>query len=48
LSEGSFVDADVVAIGSTGLEISKTPAEVAAAANNFLKDGSKLNVSGLA
>lgn len=47
ISEGSFVDADVVAIGSTGLELSKSPTDVAAAANNFLKDGSKLNVSGL-
>ena len=47
VSEGSFVDADVVAIGSTGLEISKTPTEVVAVANTFLKDGSKLNVTGL-
>jgi len=47
VTEGSFVDSDVVAIGSTGLEISKTPAEVVAVANNFLMDGSKLNVSNL-
>jgi hypothetical protein len=47
ISEGTFVDADVVNIGSNGLEISKTPTQVAAAANTFLKDGSKLNVSGL-
>jgi hypothetical protein len=47
ISEGSFVDSDVVAIGSTGLEISKTPTEVVTVANTFLKDGSKLNVSGL-
>ena len=47
VSEGSFVDSDVVTIGSTGLEISKTPTEVVAVANTFLKDGSKLSVAGL-
>ncbi|MCB2376061.1 ferritin-like domain-containing protein [Hymenobacter sp. BT635] len=47
VSEGSFVDSDVVRIGTDGLEISKTPAEVVATANLFLKEGSKLNVSGL-
>jgi hypothetical protein len=48
ISEGSFLDADVVNVATNGLEISKTPAQVAAAANTYLKDGSKLNVSGLA
>ncbi|MBO3272723.1 MULTISPECIES: ferritin-like domain-containing protein [Hymenobacter] len=45
--EGSFVDSDVVTIGTNGLEISKTPTEVVAAANQYLKEGSKLNVSNL-
>jgi hypothetical protein len=45
--EASFVDQDVVNITTNGLEKSKTPAEVVAIANNFLKAGSKLNVSGL-
>lgn len=47
LSEGSFVDSDVVTIATNGLEISKTPTEVATVANTYLKDGSKLNVTGL-
>ncbi|MBC8085021.1 MAG: ferritin-like domain-containing protein [Hymenobacter sp.] len=47
ITEGSFVDSDIVAIGTTGLEISKSPMDVANVANNFLKEGSKLNVSGL-
>lgn len=47
LVEGDFVNSDVVNIGTNGLEISKSPTDVAAAANTFLKDGSKLNVSGL-
>lgn len=47
VQEGDFVGADVVAIGSTGLEISKTPAQVVTTANAFLMDGSKLDVSGL-
>jgi hypothetical protein len=47
LTEGDFVNSDVVTIGTNGLEISKTPTEVATAANMYLKDGSKLNVSGL-
>ncbi|QIL75863.1 MULTISPECIES: ferritin-like domain-containing protein [Hymenobacter] len=45
LQEGNFVGTDV--INSSGLEISKTPTEVVAAANTFLAEGSKLNVSGL-
>lgn len=50
VSEGSFVDSDVVNISganANGLEISKSPSEVVTVANTFLKDGSKLNVSGL-
>ena len=47
LQEGSFVGADIVTIASNSLEISKSPAEVVSAANNFLADGSKLNASGL-
>lgn len=40
--------ANVLAAGNgTGLERSKTPSEVANTANNFLREGSKLNVSGL-
>lgn len=46
IQNGSFVAADVVDL-STGLEKSKTPTEVVAAANNFLKVGSKLNVSNI-
>jgi len=42
----SFVANDVVDL-STGLERSKTPAEVVAVANTFLQEGSKLNVSRL-
>lgn len=45
LQEGNFVGTDVV--DSSGLEISKTPTEVVAAANTFLAEGSKLSVSGL-
>ncbi|GAA3921973.1 hypothetical protein GCM10022406_05120 [Hymenobacter algoricola] len=47
VSEGSFIDSDIVNIATNGLEISKTPAQVVAVANTFLKEGSKLNVSGL-
>lgn len=47
VQEGSFVDSDVVNISTNGLEISKTPTEVAAAANQYLMNGSKLNVSKL-
>ncbi|MBC6990751.1 MULTISPECIES: ferritin-like domain-containing protein [Hymenobacter] len=47
VAEASFVDSDVVAIGSTGLELSKEPSVVVATANTFLKDGSKLDVSGI-
>lgn len=43
----SFVANDVVDL-STGLERSKTPAEVVVIANTFLQEGSKLNVSRLA
>jgi len=46
LSNGSFVGPDVVDF-NTGLEISKTPTQVVAVANNYLKKGSKLNVSSL-
>jgi hypothetical protein len=45
--EADFVGADVVTIATTGLEISKTPAQVVATANTFLMAGSKLDVSGL-
>lgn len=45
IAEASFVDSDVVAIGSTGLELSKTPAQVVMTANMYLKEGSKLDVS---
>lgn len=47
ITEGSFVGSDVVTIATTSLEISKSPAEVVSVANNFLAEGSKLNVSGL-
>ncbi len=47
VSEATFVGADVVTIATNSLEISRTPTEVVAIANNFLKDGSKLNVSGI-
>jgi hypothetical protein len=47
VAEGSFVGSDVVAVTSTGLELSKNPADVVAVANNFLAAGSKLDVSGL-
>ncbi|GAB2961089.1 hypothetical protein GCM10027048_31400 [Hymenobacter coalescens] len=47
VAEASFVDADVVRINENGLEISKEPSVVVAAANNFLRDGSKLDVSGI-
>jgi len=47
VAEATFVDSDVVNIGTNGLEKSKSPADVVATANKFLKDGSKLNVSGL-
>jgi rubrerythrin len=47
LQLNSFVANDVVDL-STGLERSKTPAEVVAIANTFLQDGSKLDVSRLA
>jgi rubrerythrin len=46
LQDGTFVGPDVVDL-NTGLEKSKTPAEVAAAANNFLAMGSKIDVSSL-
>ena len=47
LVESSFVGSDIVTVGSTSLEISKSPTDVAATANMFLADGSKLDVSGL-
>ena len=47
LQPNSFVANDVVDL-STGLERSKTPAEVVAIANTFLQAGSKLDVSQLA
>jgi rubrerythrin len=47
LQPNSFVANDVVDL-STGLERSKTPAEVVAIANTFLQEGSKLDVSRLA
>jgi hypothetical protein len=47
ISEGTFVDSDVVNIGTNGLEKSMEPSAVATAANNFLMDGSKLNVSNI-
>ena len=47
VTEADFVGADVVAVATTGLEISKTPAQVVATANTFLREGSKLDVSGL-
>ena len=47
LNEGSFVGSDVVTVATTSLEISKDPATVVATANQFLKDGSKLDVSGI-
>lgn len=42
---GTFVGPDVV--DSNGLEKSKSPAEVAAVANTFLMEGSKIDVSNL-
>lgn len=47
VSEGTFVGSDVVTVGTTSLEISKSPTDVVAAANTYLADGSKLDVSGL-
>lgn len=47
VAEATFVDQDVVDIATTGLEKSKSPNDVVAVANKFLKEGSKLNVSGL-
>lgn len=52
ISYNSFVAADAMDLftptgNGTGKERSKRPAEVATAANQFLKAGSKLNVSGL-
>jgi hypothetical protein len=45
LQNGTFVGTDVVDMN--GLEKSKTPAQVAAIANTFLKEGSKIDVSSL-
>lgn len=46
ISNGSFVGSDVVS-PTTGLEMSKSPTDVATAANMFLKAGSKLDVSNI-
>ena len=46
LQIGTFVGPDVVNT-RTGLELSKTPAQVALTANQFLLPGSKLNVANL-
>ncbi|MDJ0363648.1 ferritin-like domain-containing protein [Hymenobacter sp. H14-R3] len=49
LTPNSFVANDVVTLTEgTSLERAQTPAQVAAAANNFLATGSKLNVINLA
>ena len=48
VSEGTFVGNDIVTISEgTSLERSKDPATVVATANQYLKDGSKLDVSGI-
>ncbi|MDB5233590.1 MAG: ferritin-like protein [Hymenobacter sp.] len=47
LQEGSFVGSDVVTIGSSSLEISKSPTDVVNTANAYLAEGSKLDASGL-
>jgi len=47
VQEGSFVGSDVVTVGSSSTEISKDPATVVLAANMFLAEGSKLDVSGI-
>ncbi len=47
INESTFVGADIVTIATTSLEISKSPTEVVAVANNFLAEGSKLDVSGI-
>ena len=44
---GSIVAGGAVSATPTGLERSKSPATVVATANTFLKEGSKLDVSGL-
>jgi hypothetical protein len=46
IQNGTFVGPDVVDL-NTGLEKSKSPAEVAAIANTFLAEGSKIDVSNL-
>lgn len=46
-SEGTFIGADVAKINTTALEISREPADVAGMVNRYLKDSSKLDVSGL-
>lgn len=46
LQDGTFVGPDVVDL-NTGLEKSKTPSEVAAIANTYLMQGSKIDVSSL-
>ncbi len=48
LADGTFVGNDVLTLAEgTSLERSRTPADVASAANAFLADGSKLDVSGI-
>jgi len=47
VQESTFVGSDIVLIGSTSTEISKSPTDVVAVANTFLADGSKLDVSGI-
>ncbi len=44
---GAIVAGGTVSATPTGLERSKTPAEVVAIVNTYLKEGSKLDVSGL-
>ncbi|GAB3662492.1 hypothetical protein GCM10027594_31890 [Hymenobacter agri] len=46
-TEGNFIAADVARINTTALEISREPADVVSMVNNYLKDNSKLDVSGL-
>ncbi|WP_324675897.1 ferritin-like domain-containing protein [Hymenobacter sp. GOD-10R] len=47
VTEGSFVDSDVVSIATASIEISKEPSAVAMTANTYLATGSKLDVSGI-
>ncbi|MDO7846261.1 ferritin-like domain-containing protein [Hymenobacter sp. M29] len=47
ITEATFIGADVARINTTALEISREPAEIVSMVNNYLKDNSKLDVSGL-